>query len=346
MTDLERAVRDQAKELERQKDRIEQLQESVQLLLDFAGQINAERERSFSLLKPALGLNPQHVPRPLRVPRRYLAAVPPTPAPLISIVTPTLNQGPFIERTVRSVLGQGYPNVEYVVQDGGSTDGTLDVLDRYSERLTRVVSEPDAGQADAINRGFAVTGGEIMAYLNSDDLLLPGALAFVARFFATHPKVDAVYGHRILIDQDDQDIGMWFLPPHRNWVVTIQDFVPQETLFWRRRAWAKVGGRLDPRLSYAMDWDLLLSLVSSGHTLVRLPRFLGAFRVHPDQKTVTSTKAALAEAAELRERYHGRQVSPGEMERRLRPFFARQKLAHLQQTAVDRLPLSRIEVPA
>jgi glycosyltransferase involved in cell wall biosynthesis len=340
--ELKRIIAEQADELERQRAEIDGLQESVQTLLNFAGMINAERDRR--LTRPALSITPQHAPRPLRVPRRYLRARAPDPAPRISVVTPSFNQGNYIERTIRSVLDQGYPNLEYVVQDGGSSDGTLEVLERYAPRLARVVSEPDEGQADAINRGFADSTGEIMAYLNSDDLLLPGSLAYVAAFFAQHPDVDAVYGHRVVIDPLDRDIGMWVLPPHRDWVVTIQDFVPQETLFWRRRSWERVGGRFDSALYYAMDWDLLIRFVGSGIRMVRLPRFLGAFRTHPEQKTLAATRVALSEAAALRERRHGYAMSPGEMEQRLRPFFLRHKLFHLLQQASDRIPIPRVNL--
>jgi glycosyltransferase involved in cell wall biosynthesis len=340
--ELERIIAEQADQLERQRAAINALQESVETLLNFAGMINAERDRS--LTRPALNITPQHPPRPLRVPRRYLAARAPDPAPRISIVTPSFNQGPYIERTIRSVIEQNYPNLQYVVQDGGSTDGTLEVLERYGPRLARVTSGPDGGQADAINRGFAGSSGEIMAYLNSDDLLLPGSLAYVAAFFAQHPEVDALYGHRVVIDPADRDIGMWVLPPHGDWVVTVQDFVPQETLFWRRRSWERVGGQFDTRLYYAMDWDLLLRFVASGIRLVRVPRFLGAFRTHPEQKTITATRVALGEAAALRERTHGYAMSPDEMEQRLRPFFLRHKLFHLLQQASDRLPIPRVDV--
>ena len=133
------------------------------------------RERLRAWSAPRLGKLRQHAPAPLLVPTSYLRTDPPSPAPRISIVTPSLRQGRFIERTIYSVLSQGYPDLEYVVQDGGSDDGTVEVLRRYEDGLAGWVSEPDGGQGDAVNRGFARTRGEIMAYLNSDDLLLPGS---------------------------------------------------------------------------------------------------------------------------------------------------------------------------
>src|SRR5262249_23541680 len=144
---------------------------------------------------------------------------------------------------------------------------------------------PDEGQTQAINLGFQHTSGEIMAYLNSDDLLLPGSLAYVAGYMAAHPEVDVVYGHRILIDECDDEVARWVLPRHDDRVLTWANFVPQETLFWRRRIWERVGGTLDASFQFAMDWDLILRFREAGARFVRLPRFLGAFRVHARQKT-------------------------------------------------------------
>ena len=139
---------------------------------------------------------------------------------MITIVTPSFQQGRFLERTIYSILSQQYPRLEYVVQDGGSTDGTVDVLQRFEPLLTRWVSEPDDGQTDAINRGFRGTTGELMAWVNSDDLLLPGCLAYVARFLVEHPEVDVVYGYRLMIDEDDRQIGTWITPPHDDQALT------------------------------------------------------------------------------------------------------------------------------
>jgi len=245
-------------------------------------------------------------------------------APRTSIVTPVLNSGQFIERTIRSVLDQGYAPLEYVVKDGGSSDGTLAVLERYRGSLTAVDVGSDTGQANAINRGFDRTTGEIMAYLNSDDMLLPGALRYVAAYLVMHPEVDVVYGHRVLIDEHDREIGRWVLPPHENAILSWADYVPQETLFWRRRAWERAGGRLDDSFSFAMDWDLLLRFRESGARFVRLPRFLGAFRVHDNQKTSARMfDIGVREMERLRERIHGRAITPIEVRRRVRMYLLR-----------------------
>jgi FkbM family methyltransferase len=293
------------------------------------------------LAKPRLGRLRHYSPRELMVPASYLREPIPEPPPKISIITPSFGQGRFLERTLQSVLNQGYPDLEYFIQDGGSTDESVEILDRYDSKLTGWVSETDGGQADAINRGFTRTTGEIMGWLNSDDLLLPGSLAYVATYFAAHPEVDVVYGNRVLIDDDDRQIGAWVLPAHDDFALTLADFVPQETLFWRRRVWEAAGSRLDPRFGYALDWDLLLRFREVGATMVRLPRFLGAFRIHEDQKTLASHPLGMLEMERLRERVHGRAVSIAEVNEGLQPYLRRHVILHLKQRVIDRLPLAR-----
>ena len=297
-----------------------------------------------SFVKPRIGRLRHYKPRPLRVPAHYLQDRVPERAPTITIVTPSYQQGRFLGRTIYSVASQRYPGLEYVVQDGGSSDQTLEVLRRFDPVLARWVSEPDNGQADAINRGFRETTGELMAWLNSDDLLLPGSLAYVARFFAEHPQVDVVYGHRLMIDENDDQIGAWILPPHDDLVLTLADYVPQETLFWRRRIWDAAGGSVDPTFVYALDWDLLLRFRDAGARMARMPRFIGAFRVHDEQKTTATHAIGVAECELLRRRVYGRTVTEGEMFQRLRPYLLRHMLAHTRQRVVDQLPIRRSAV--
>jgi glycosyltransferase involved in cell wall biosynthesis len=262
-------------------------------------------------------------PRTLRVPRWYHRTYSLAQPPVISVVTPSFNQGSYLEKTLRSVLSQNYPRLEYVVQDGGSTDDTSAVLARFRAQLHHCESARDDGQGHAINLGFAHTSGEIMAYLNSDDLLLPGALHAIARYFADHPDVDVVYGHRVVIDRHGDELGRWVLPPHDDETLRWQDYVPQETMFWRRRVWEKVGG-IDASFRFALDWDLLLRFQAAGAKFHRLGRFLGAFRVHDTSKTMTVVETAGArEVAQLLHRTHGRNVSPLEVEGHLRRYRRR-----------------------
>ncbi len=292
--------------------------------------IKAWAQAELARFRPKLGVLYQHPPKPLEVPKWYTSQRhSPQGLPTISIVTPSLNQAAFLERTIRSVLDQSYPNLEYIVQDGGSSDWTEVVLKRYAPFLAYVESARDKGQANAINLGFSRATGEILAYLNADDLLLPGALHYIGRFFAMHPDVDVVYGHRVLIDENDQEIGRWALPPHDNEVLLWGDYVPQETLFWRRRIWEKVGGHIDESFRFAMDWDLLLRFRDAGARFFRLPRFLGAFRVHPHQKTSAEiAELGAQEMNRLRERCHGRSVSDAEINRHVRPYLVKHVLCH------------------
>ena len=184
-------------------------------------------------MRPRIGRLQHHHPRPLRVPAGYLRTSAPVPAPRsLSSHRPFSKAG--LERTIYSVVSQRYPALEYIVQDGGSSDETADVLRQFAPFLTRWASDVDSGQADAINRGFESTTGSIMAWLNSDDLFLPGSMPYVARYFVEHPEVDVVYGHRLLIDESDAGIGAWILPPHNDLALAFEDYIPQETLFWRR----------------------------------------------------------------------------------------------------------------
>lgn len=285
------------------------------------------RLRRLQALRRRLFRLRHHASRPLSLPRdASRSAVPATP-PVISIVTPSFNQGHVLEATLRSVLEQGYPALEYVVQDGGSTDASGEILARYGPRLTFWESAPDGGQSTAINRGMRRTTGEIMAYLNSDDLLLPGSLAYVARYFHAHPEVDVVYGHRILIDQDGREIGRWILPRHDDHAIAYADYVPQETMFWRRRAWERIGARIDESFRFAMDWDLILRFRAAGLTFRRVPRFLGAFRVWSDQKTLAAwLPDGRRESERLTARTFGSTPSRGTVRRELRRYLRRQWL--------------------
>jgi glycosyltransferase involved in cell wall biosynthesis len=288
--------------------------------------IAAKIRRVYEELFPLEKVFHQYPPKPMQIPDHYHDALAFDPAsrPLVSIVTPSFNHAQFLERTMRSVLQQNYPSLEYVVQDGGSTDGTKQILEKYRVKLKSGESRPDSGQANAINLGFQHASGEIMAWLNSDDLLLPGTVAYVARYFLEHPDVDVVYGHRINIDENDQEIGRWIMPSHDDELLRWADYIPQETLFWRRRVWEKVGGSLDESFQFALDWDLLLRFQDAGANFARLPRFLGAFRIHAAQKTQAAMDGTgQEEMNRLRLRNHGRGVTWFEVKRHTKSYLFR-----------------------
>ena len=286
------------------------------------------RRRVATFFSPKLGLLSQYSPRPLPpghdTQPRQLA-----PLPRISIVTPSLNQAAYLERTIRSVLDQDYSALEYIVADGASSDASAAILERYRSALHSYESAPDRGPASALNRAFARSSGEIMAWLDSGDLLLPKALHTVAAFLVSHPQVDVVYGHRVVIDERDLEVGRWVLPPHDDAALTWADFIPQESLFWRRRIWERVGGAVDESFQFAPDWDLILRFLAVGAKFARIPRFLGAFRIYSQQKTEARMETdGHPEVARIRERCHGRVVSQDEIEVKLRPYLRRHLLYH------------------
>ena len=268
-----------------------------------------------------LDVVPQYGPRAIAVecfPKPRLAAA---RLPRLVVVTPSYQQAPFIGQTMRSVLDQEGVQIEYVVQDGGSTDGSVAVIERYADRLAHWESTRDKGQADAIVRGFGKAGAgtdDIMMYLNSDDIMMPGAARFVAEYFARHAEVDAVYGHRVLIDPAGNEVGRWLTPRQRSDDLRLVDHVPQETLIWRRRIWDRVGG-INPAFQFALDWDLLLRFQAAGARVARLPWFLGGFRIHPQQKTTARMdQDGLPEMNALRLRTLGRAPSFTELHRATR----------------------------
>ncbi|PID56911.1 glycosyl transferase [candidate division KSB3 bacterium] len=249
----------------------------------------------------------QYPPRPLLQERKLSSTRLSGKAdlPLVSIVTPSLNQGAYLRRTIQSVLTQNYPNLEYLIIDGNSHDQTTQILSEYEGRVAHIESRQDAGQAHAINKGFQRSTGEIMGWVNADDLLLSDAIPAVVNFFLEHPELDVVYGFRITIDEQDREIGRWILPSQAEELLPWANYLPQESLFWRRRIWEKVGGSLDESYHFALDWDLWLRFYSAGARFASLPEFIGAFRCHRDQKSTVQAELGRQEAARLHRRYHG-----------------------------------------
>lgn len=203
----------------------------------------------------------------------------------ISVVTPSYNQVQYVQRTIESVLHQEYADVEYIVVDGCSTDGSSEILETYRDRLQCLIIEPDEGQADAIRKGFEIATGDILCFLNSDDLLLPGALSRVNEAFCANEDVDLIYSHRIFVDGDDRPNKFWILPPHSNYGMSRWDFIPQETCFWRRRLMSDAGS-VDPTFQFALDYDLFVRMMKVGK-FRRINDFFAAFRVHPEAKSST-----------------------------------------------------------
>jgi GT2 family glycosyltransferase len=277
-------------------------------------------------LRPPMWTFEQHPPHPLKL--TSLSPPPPLPLrpPRIAIVTPSFNQGRFLRATIASVLSQNYPNLFYHVQDGGSTDESVDILKSYGDSISwRSVA--DKGQAGGVNAGFTGVDCDLMAFLNSDDMLLPGALAYVADCFERRPDLDIVYGHRIFVDHFGSEIGRAVLPAHDSEALKYAGYVPQETMFWRRRVWDKVGP-LDDEFQYALDWDFMLRAEAAGFRMARLRRFLACFRVHDEQKTTKNYERGRGEMQKLRLRSLGHVPSQRELYLAMMPYLMRQFLLH------------------
>ena len=204
--------------------------------------------------------------------------------PLVSIVTPSFNQAKYLERTIESVLAQTYPDLEYFVMDGGSTDGSLEIIRKYAGRLAGWVSEPDKGQTDAINKGFGRAKGEILAWLNSDDTYEVNAIAEAVAYLEEHLDVGMVYGDANFIDEDGHTIGRFpaAQTDHRR-LRRGYVHIPQQAAFFRAELWRRVGP-LDPSFYFAMDYDLWVRL-SKIAPLHYYPRHWANFRIHQAAKT-------------------------------------------------------------
>ncbi len=207
--------------------------------------------------------------------------------PLVSIVTPSYKQARFLESTIRSVLEQDYPRLEYIIVDGGSTDGSVDIIQRYADRLAWWVSEKDKGQTDAINKGFAHAKGDILAWLNSDDTYQPHAITEAVEFLQTHPDAGMVYGDTNFIDENGRIIGR-FRAAQTDLRRLRQGYVhiPQQASFWRAHLWKQVGP-LDPSFYFAMDYDLWVRLAALA-PLQYTPQLWANFRLHTQGKTIAA----------------------------------------------------------
>ncbi|MGH9678087.1 MAG: glycosyltransferase family 2 protein [Candidatus Acidiferrum sp.] len=205
---------------------------------------------------------------------------------LVSIVTPSFNQGRYIERTVRSVLCQAYPAIEYLVMDGKSGDETATILDKYHASGMRLVCERDAGQADALHRGFSLVDGEILAWLNADDVYAgPNVVANAVAYFARHPEVDVLFGRRVVMDVDGRFRGLWPRIGFEAGMLRRVDFIPQECCFWRRSLWERAGGYVHRGYEFAMDYELWLRFMVVGARFAGVNQVFGLCSEHAAQKT-------------------------------------------------------------
>lgn len=207
------------------------------------------------------------------------------PLPLVSIVTPSFNQAAYLEETIQSVLAQDYPRIEYIVIDGGSTDGSVDVIQKYQSKLAFWVSEQDKGQTDAINKGFNRAKGDILAWINSDDTYNPKAVGEAVLYLMENPDVAMVYADCDFIDEQGRVIGK-FASRQTDYKKLRQGYVhiPQQTMFFRAKYWKEVGP-LDPSFYFAMDYDLWVRIAARAPIKYLPGRTWANFRIHTSSKT-------------------------------------------------------------
>ena len=224
--------------------------------------------------------------------------------PLVSIVTPSFNQAPYLEVAMTSVLEQVYPNIEYILIDGGSTDASVEIIKRHANKITYWVSEPDRGQTDAINIGFSRATGKYLAWLNADDRFRPNAVAEAVDFLETHSEVGMVYGNADYIDSQGRVVGQ-FRAAQTDYAALRRGYVhiPQQAAFWRRELWQQVGP-LDPSFTFAMDYDLWVRLAKISK-LQYLPHPWAQFRMHAESKTLQNDQRAWDEMLKVHFREGG-----------------------------------------
>lgn len=206
---------------------------------------------------------------------------------LISIVTPSYNQGHYIEETIQSVLAQDYPHIEYLIVDGGSTDNTVNIIKKYENKLAWWISEKDKGQTDAINKGFARAKGDILAWINSDDTYEPGAVAAAVKYLKELPRVGMVYGDCNFINDSGHVIGK-FNAAQTSYRLLRQGYahIPQQSMFLRAELWRQVGP-LDPSFYFAMDYDLW-TRIAARTEIKYIPQTWANFRLHTSGKTIVA----------------------------------------------------------
>lgn len=216
----------------------------------------------------------------------------------VSLITPCRNAERYIEQTIESVLAQEGVDLEYFIQDGASTDGTVDIIRRYESRLSGWASEKDSGQPEALNRAFTQCTGEIAGFLNADDVLLPNALATVTRAFAEHPEVDIVYGEVEWINADGEPVGS-----HAGNISSLEEVLNIYDVWWAKRQWVQPEvffrrsfkervGPFDSHHDIAFDYEYWVRCFRAGARVLRIPTKLVQFRFHPNQKSTQAERAS------------------------------------------------------
>lgn len=255
---------------------------------------------------------------------------------LVSIITPSYNQSRFLEETIQSVLSQDYPQIEYLIVDGGSSDGTIDILKKYEGRLAGWVSERDQGQTDAINKGFARATGDIFAWINSDDTYQPGAVSAAVAFLQQHSGVGMVYADCNYINESGEITGK-FRAAQTNERLLRRGYthIPQQTMFFRADLWKQVGP-LDPSFYFAMDYDLWTRIAR--RTEIRyIPQTWANFRLHTSGKSIVADERCWPEMMRVHYRDGGSFfsviVAKYYLRKLISPFWNRRRRRLMESTA-------------
>jgi glycosyltransferase involved in cell wall biosynthesis len=265
--------------------------------------------------------------------------------PVITLVTPSFNQAQFLRQSIESVLSQNYPALEYIVMDGGSDDGSVEIIRSYETKISHWVSDKDSGQADALNKGFQVSTGEVLGFLNSDDVLSPGTLQFVARQFAQEPNLHWLVGRcrtfgKVGDDQESSDQTITPRVPRKlSDILTLQTLMPQPSIFWRRSLWQTVG-QFDESLHYCFDHEYWVRALIKGFAPRPVEEILAGYRMHGESKTCSDWGSFMEEFRVIAKRYENDLATKRELFR-TRNYWRRRDFVHRLQLGLSRN--SRIE---
>ncbi len=227
--------------------------------------------------------------------------------PKISVITPSYNQGKFLEQTILSVISQCYPNLEYIIMDGGSTDESVEIIKKYEQHITYWQSKPDNGQAGAINEGFKHATGDILCWLNSDDMYMPGIFDRIAAIFANTSKPAIVFGNCLHFNEHSSKTrGSDVVGDDARHILSLYDYIIQPSSFWNRAAWLATGA-LEESMHFAFDWDWFIRAQNTGVQFVPVQDYLSIYRIHESHKTGTGGDKRNEELKKIVSRYNEEQ---------------------------------------
>ena len=228
--------------------------------------------------------------------------------PKITVITPSYNQGQFLEETILSVLNQGYPNLEYFVFDGGSNDASVEVIRKYEDKIDYWESVKDKGQSDAINKGFRKATGDIICWLNSDDLFMPNVLLQIGQLFL-NKDIEFVFGKSYyLFEESKRMMKNNTTDLSNDFKITDCDFIVQPSTFWRKELLDKVG-LLDENLHYSFDWYFFIKMIEASKQITKSDEFYSIYRIHGDHKSSSAGQKRIEEIAKIYKIYHNEEVA-------------------------------------